>query len=488
LIAVATFALCGLGIGRPSFWADEAATISAAGRPLPDLAHLVTSLDSVHGIYYLFMHGWFQIVPQTEASARIPSCLAVAAAAAGTVVFTRLLADRLTALVAGCMVAVLPLMTWAAVEARSYGPSTCVAVWTSVAVVLAVRRQGAAPWFLYGTLLFVGTILFIYTALLIPVHAVILLAIRAGRDAAIAFAATVAATVALLYPFVSYTRNQSGQVGWIGELGFPGVPEVAAQYFDNSWLFALAAALLIVAAAVRPPRLHIGQFTRPEAAPLVTALAWMAIPTTTVLAFSAVDEVVYLDKYMSFTAPGMAILLALCIVRISVDPRYVIALTLVVALSSLPTYLEQRGPHGKRGMDYSQAADVVQAHAAPEDCLLLDDTVTWVPGPIRAMVHARPAAYSALVDVAQGRPALEGGTMWSENLVPDKVMDKIGACKAIWVLSERAPELPDHQRGEQLPPDNRFARHPSYFRPAQLGFQIVERWQFNQSQVMKMVR
>jgi mannosyltransferase len=67
-------------------------------------------------------------------------------------------------------------------------------------------------------------------------------------------------------------------------------------------------------------------------------------------------------------------------------------------------------------------------------------------------------------------------------------MDKIGACEAIWVPFQRAPELPDHQVGEQLPPDDRFARHPSYFVRAQLGFQIVERRQFNQSQVMRMVR
>ena len=43
-------------------------------------------------------------------------------------------------------------------------------------------------------------------------------------------------------------------------------------------------------------------------------------------------------------------------------------------------------------MDYSQVADVITQHAAPGDCLIMDNTATWKPGPIRPLTAARAAA------------------------------------------------------------------------------------------------
>lgn len=94
--------------GRPSFSADEAATISASTRSLRDLDRLVTSVDAVHAAYYVLMHGWFQVAPHTEAWSRVPSCLACGGAAAGVVVLGKLLADRPTGLASGFLFAVLP--------------------------------------------------------------------------------------------------------------------------------------------------------------------------------------------------------------------------------------------------------------------------------------------------------------------------------------------------------------------------------------------
>ncbi|MCV7435765.1 hypothetical protein H7K35_00950, partial [Mycobacterium seoulense] len=36
----------------------------------------------------------------------------------------------------------------------------------------------------------------------------------------------------------------------------------------------------------------------------------------------------------------------------------------------------------KEGWDYSQVADLISSHAAPGDCLMVDNTVPWRPGPI----------------------------------------------------------------------------------------------------------
>lgn len=86
-IAVLAAVISGAWASRPSLWFDEGATISAsASRTLPELWSLLGHIDAVHGLYYLLMHGWFAIFPPTELWSRLPSCLAIGAAAAGVVV------------------------------------------------------------------------------------------------------------------------------------------------------------------------------------------------------------------------------------------------------------------------------------------------------------------------------------------------------------------------------------------------------------------
>src|SRR6195256_4141324 len=126
------------GSARPSFWYDEAATISAAySRSLGQLWQMLSNVDAVHGLYYLLMHGWFQIFGPTEFWSRAPSGLAVGGAAAGVVVLGNQFSPRTVAVASGVICAVLPRSTWAGVEARPYAVSMMAAVWLTVLFVYA---------------------------------------------------------------------------------------------------------------------------------------------------------------------------------------------------------------------------------------------------------------------------------------------------------------------------------------------------------------
>ena len=70
-VAMFTTALCAAGSARPSLWFDEAATISAGTRSIPDLWRMVHNIDAVHGLYYLLMHGWYVVFPATEFTSRL---------------------------------------------------------------------------------------------------------------------------------------------------------------------------------------------------------------------------------------------------------------------------------------------------------------------------------------------------------------------------------------------------------------------------------
>jgi mannosyltransferase len=79
-------------------------------------------------------------------------------------------------------------------------------------------------------------------------------------------------------------------------------------------------------------------------------------------------------------------------------------------------------------------------------------------------------------------------TMWSRDRPPDEVLDCVTTCNVIWTLSFRDWSLPSHEAGAALPAGSRFGQTPAFLRPAEMGFNLVERWQFNQNQVTRAVR
>src|SRR4051812_39959882 len=144
-----------LGSGTPSYWGDEAASVLSAQRSLSSLLGLLANVDAVHGVYYAFLHEWIRVFGSSELATRTPSALAEGVVVAGTVVLTARFATTRIAVLAGIVCAVLPRVTFFAVEARSYAIGTAVAVWLTVALVVLVQRRirSRAAWAAYGLLL-----------------------------------------------------------------------------------------------------------------------------------------------------------------------------------------------------------------------------------------------------------------------------------------------------------------------------------------------
>ncbi|EUA08653.1 putative membrane protein [Mycobacterium xenopi 4042] len=218
-------------------------------------------------------------------------------------------------------------------------------------------------------------LLHVYEVLLVPTYAAVLPMITRRKAAVTWWAITSGAVVAALTPFMLFAHAQRYQVAWIFPINWHNVIDVTQhQYFDNSVPFAVLAAVLIVAAVT----LRIAKGQRPVGKTrelLLICAAWMAIPTAVSLAYSAISEPMYYARYLFFTAPAMAVVLAVCIVTITTNPRAVTAMLIGLALAALPHYLwSQRSPFAKEGWDYSQVADVVTAHAAP-------GTVFWSTTP-----------------------------------------------------------------------------------------------------------
>ncbi|MEB3063359.1 glycosyltransferase family 39 protein [[Mycobacterium] zoologicum] len=490
LVAVVATAISAVGVSRPSLWFDEAATISASTqRSLPELWHMLGHIDAVHGLYYLLMHGWFAIFPATEFWTRLPSCLAVGIGAAGLVVLCRQYAGRQLWVCAGVLYAVLPRVTWAGTEARPYAFAAAAAVWLTVLCVAAARRNTGPLWVGYGAAVVAVGLLNIFTVLTVAAHPVIL----SGRNSTARrrWACAVGVALTLLVPFVVLSQSQIRQVAWIHPLNLSTVVEVVQQqYFDNSVAFAVLAWLMLVGAEVA---VRVG--ARPAPDPdtrrlVVLCAAWMLIPTLVTLAYSVLGRPVYYPRYLIGTAPAMAIALAVAVTTLAGSRRAVIAVVVALAVAAAPNYVvDQRDRYTKeKGWDYSAVADVIDAHAHPGDCLLIDNTTRWMPGPIRALTAARPASYAKLIDPGRGPHRQSLGRLWDGHLSVSALADQLDHCPVIWTVTNHDHTLPAHQAAVMLPPGTRFARTPDGRMLRKLGFHVVERWQFTFSQVIKAIR
>jgi mannosyltransferase len=485
IVAAFAAAVSAAGAARPSLWFDEAATISASTRSVPELWRLIHNIDAVHGLYYLSMHGWFAVFPATEFWSRLSSCVAVGVAAAGVVVLGKQFSTRTVAVCAGIVFAILPRVTWAGIEARSYALTAAAAVWVTVLMIAVARRNAAALWPLYGLALVASTLLNVFVVLMVLVHAVAVPVVAKRRSTVVWWAATSAVALLVVSPFVAYCRTQIAQVRWISPVQ-PGtfVDIAQEQYFDHSVPFALLAGVVLLAPLVVrwPWEVRNRQLA-------IIALAWIALPTAVLLLYSVARQPIYYPRYLCYTSPAMALLLAVCIVALVRTRERVTVVLAIFALAATPNYLiGQRGPYAKEGMDFSQVADVITAHASPGDCLILDNTAAWKPGPIRPLTAARPAAYEKLVDPGRGLRAPRRNRLWDAHLGIWGVADRVRQCTVLWTVSERDPAVPERQSGPALDPGPRLKRAPAYQVAQGLGFHIVERWQFSFAQVVRSTR
>jgi mannosyltransferase len=492
VVGVGATVLGAVGSGTPSFWYDEAASVASADRQLPDLFRLLGTVDAVHGLYYLLLHGWFGLVGISEWTARFPSAVAVGFAAAGVVVLGYLLGDRRLAVTAGVLVAILPRTTWAATEARSSALTMVAAVWLTVLLVQAVRRPSVRRWAAYALGVSVSIVLFLYSGTLVAAHlvAVALLWRRSTGAALLAAAAGCALTV----PFVRLTVAERAQVQWIPPLdGRLTGNLLRDQWFLDSTLGAVLAWTVLVAglAAVSWTglgRLLGGAGLRAPAPATVVAAYGALLPPLLLVAWSLWTTPSYLDRYLAFSTPFAAILLARAVLVLARRPRRAALLVGALGLAFLPSYLGQRAEFGKPvGMDYSAAADVLAARARPGDCILYG-AASWNPTTLRVVGAARPDAVRGLVDRGLARTAAESATFWGEPL-RSPVLD---GCATAWLVTDADREvvsLLERPTGEVFTMGaGRAADTPEYAAAVAAGLHETDRTTLNLSQVIRFSR
>jgi mannosyltransferase len=308
---------------------DEVVSRWAASLPLRQLAHLLRHVDAVHGLYYLMLHGWMA-VGTSPAVLRIPSVIAMVAAAALIVVLARRLTGSAWAgLLAGLVMVTTPYISYYAQTARSYAlVYACVLGQTLVFVHALAAEAGPGPlrqvirrWAAYGGLAVLGAYLNEMALLVLVAHAVTLLLARCPWRTIRHWAVTSAVGGLLVTPLLVLSVLQRGAVSWIPR---PSLHDVRLLYHDYFGV-GLAVSLLVVAAAViavLPPgrwwRRRAGRSSgaSAELAPWwrggvslpAVAVPLLVIPATLLLLESRVAPPLYQDRYVLYGEAGVALL------------------------------------------------------------------------------------------------------------------------------------------------------------------------------------
>lgn len=494
VIGVVATLVAGYGIWRPSLWYDEAATISATDRTLPQLAELVEHVDSVHAAYYLAMRGWTALFGFSEFAVRAPSAIAVGLAAALLVILGRRLWDTGFGVVAAVVFIAMPRVAWAGSEARSYAATITLAAAASVVLLVALDR-GRWWWVGYGALVVASGVWFLIAATLLVAHLGMVLVLRsfpAQRPRVPrGFVVTAAIATLVLIPYAVWAFGQRSQIDWIPDASARTLATYALfEYPDGSTVY-LAAVVVVLIAGVAA-----GVVTGDGACWRIAAVAavWCAVPAVVVLAYSWPGSSAYTPRYLAFTVPGLALAIAWAIRQLTRGRWWATALVVAVLVGvGVPSYLAQRGPYGRAGgTDFSQVADYIGAHARPGDCVAYAPPPSWNPVSSRMIARAKPADFAGLRDVGAKVSADDADLLWDVDKPVTAYRSFARGCRVMWVLTDR-----DRSRPSRLFPGGmsvwrfdrfRFTDTALYRELAATGLRIDDRVSFNNSQVVRMVR
>ncbi|MGV4928357.1 glycosyltransferase family 39 protein [Streptomyces sp. BHT-5-2] len=393
------------GVARDgAAWRDEAATWQVARRSLPEIWHMLDTVDVVHGLYYVLIHGVFELFGASLPALRAPSVLAMAATAVCTAAVGRRLAGPWVGVAAGIALALHPDMQRYAQEGRSYAlvaAAVALATWLLVgtaAPVAGTRPTRCLRWSAYAATLLAAAYLNWFSLLLLPAHAItVLVAHRRGARHLLApWTAAALVAVAGALPLIAASYPQAGQISWIQPV---------------TWT-TLAALAAVFSAAVICARLPYGPAARTAAAahmtPASVGLPLLAAPQLGLFLASFVKPL-YVERYVLFASIGFALLLGTGIAAgVHALPvrggLALVATTVIAFLALLPVELHLRSATSRTD-DVMATAEKVASVARPGDGVL------FLPALRRDTASVTPSAFTGLHDLALAEDPISSGTL-----------------------------------------------------------------------------
>lgn len=449
-LCLAGFAWRLLGLDFQSLWRDESDALLFASRPWPELLRTFGRPGENGPLFFLALRPWLELAGRSEFALRFPSALAGVLTVPLTYALVRRLlrltgAEHLAAsgatlanvpLVAALLVAVNPYFLWYSQEGKMYAGLVVLVLAAHLAFLAAVeaaaqpgpRRLGrsGAWWLLYLALLALAALTHVLAVLVVAVHALWLLALgRSYRRAWLPWLLTLALPTLPYYALVGWwqvrlfldPRFQTGHPA----VPLPGMAEALLVGFTLGVAIPPSVLPLALAIFLLLAGLLLWGEGRPVSRPSVLLLAWLAAPLLLLFAIS-LRKPMFTDRYLIWTLPALAILLAMGAAAVSRVRAWLgrAALALLVGLGLAAGWQQTHTPIKS---DFRAAAAYVQAHAQPGDHLLF-----LIP-------HVRPTFEYYAGPQPNGLDGPYTNAGMSEAQLAEEMARGLAGASAVWLVA-----------------------------------------------------
>nr|WP_233559072.1 glycosyltransferase family 39 protein [Micromonospora radicis] len=407
--------LAGLDAAQP--WRDELATWSAATRGVGGLLRLAGTIDAATGPYYLFMYAWLTVAGDTVAALRLPSALAMAAAAGLTAVLGQRLWDARIGTLAGLLLAVLPGTSRYGQEARPYALATALAVLSTLLLVEALRRPGWGRWVAYSAATTALGLTHLIALTLLAAHAVVVLC-RAARLRPLRWWLLALVPVALvLTPLVLLARSQRArQLDWVDTARLGDLATLPGGLAQSAAVGGLLVALAVLGAGRLGRRAVL-----PGACVLLPVLLLFVVGLAVPL---------WVPRYLVFVMPFGCLLAGAALA----SARLAAALVVIIlaGLLGLPDQIALRRTHEwprTATVDYRGAAQIIAAGQRPGDAVVYAPRDSWLFLDLGLRYHLgeRAPRDALLAEEQQQR-----GDLWAVEC--DRPADCLAGVDRVWLV------------------------------------------------------
>jgi mannosyltransferase len=420
--ALLTLGAAGWQLATPSLWADELATWGAVRLGWGQLFRLSGHVDAVVAPYYAVAKVWAAVAGTSPVALRLPSALAMAAAAALVAVLGARIADRRVGLLAGVLFAVLPVTSRFAQEARPYAFVVLCAVVASLLLIRFVDRPSVPVGLAYALTVALLGAFHLVGLLLLLAHAVV------ARRRLAAWAVWAGTGVVPVLPLVWLGARQTGQVAWIPPARLHTVLAAPQDLFVSGTVAGALIALALLAFSRRWP--------------VVLLVSWSVVPLAA-LAVAAQFTPLFWPRYLIYTVPAWVVLAALTVGRLSRNRT--IAVLVAVAVLGAPAQTSIRMPDG-HAQATRGAGTLIADHYQPGDAIAysLLESAPWVP---RDLVERYVPAQRRPTDVFAVGPQRVDGRLAARECTDLAACLDTAAPARLWVVRMRTQPDPLHGLG-----------------------------------------
>ncbi len=444
------------GSTASAIWCDEGSSLLMS-QYSPSLIWFHSAHDVHPPLYFLLLHYWISAFGDGIFSIRFLSVLTGIGTVPLGIWLVSLIATRHAALLAGILLALLPIAVRYSQEVRMYSLMGFLLLGATIALVHWVKKPARLRYLvIYALLMTAGFYTHYFTALCVLSHWFYLLSIRGEKNRLILRPAwwVANAMIVLMYaPWVPNIINLmqhlddlkvGGDIGWIEPVDVYSLPSTIWQYLtltdglNLSWPVFLSLPLASVLVAVTvwrndasPHRFHS------------LLVIYTFLPLAVVFLVSWVAPLL-VERYLMFSALGLPLMVAVAIDKIRGHLRYVAMATLTALL--LVECVGLTHDYQADDEQFDTLVNYVNDNFVPNDRIVVSDLFWYFSYVYYNKTGSEPLLYTPpQTNGASGRPGNYGFGTLVENdagsLYVDRLDDLDSGPARVWLIS--SSELPD---------------------------------------------